>query len=257
MKRGCIFLFIFSQMFMLCAHAKPNAISPTHQMRSLPPMMLGMTGAKNLGFMTARDMLRSTPSGITIKNVSNAPLSLTGIYIQTLYSNNDGGGPLSANYGSPVGALWSNISLGTSSPGNTTIIGANFLYNMIMNYVYQTVTSNVQPPDTIITPGTADFTLPGGGSVPGNPWTLFLGVVNNGVVTSTTSVSSANDLVYIAQLPDTTSYAQQICVSCDDTQQTCIVSASTSCFASTSSAVQDVPCNLSGSTGCATGVTPP
>ena len=203
--------------------------------------------------MTPRDMFFSTPSGITIKNVSTTnPITLSGVYIQTLYSTN---GPIVANYGSAFGALWSNVTLGTSAPTNTTTIGANFLYNMIMNYGYQSGFA-FSPPvlSNVVTPGT---TTSGTG-----PWLLFLGVTKGAPVTPTSNISgtlgTGNDLVYIAQI--TTSYSQQLCVTCSDATQTCTYTTNTtSCYHgyTTSSPVQNVPCNLDSSANCAPGVYPP
>ena len=124
MKKGVFPLLILGQMVASLSHAQATETQP----------MLSLSANNNTGFMTPRDMFFSTPSGITIKNVSTTnPITLSGVYIQTLYSTN---GPIVANYGSAFGALWSNVTLGTSAPTNTTTIGANFVYNMITGDTY-------------------------------------------------------------------------------------------------------------------------
>jgi hypothetical protein len=192
--------------------------------------------------MTRRDLMLGIDSGITIVNVSSSPVTTTGVYIQALYSPS---GPMGTNYGSAFGVLASSVTLGTTSPSNTTKLGANFLYNMIMNYGYQVfATTN----GTNVTPGAA---------VDGTPWLVFLGVIQGAPVTVTTNISSSNDLVYIAPTSPT-SYSQQICVACNDATQTCTTTSS-GCYHgnTTSSTQQDIPCNLSSTTGCAMGVYPP
>ena len=238
MKKGCILLFIISQLYLSLSYANQHDT----------PMILGTAVDNNRGFVTTRDLFGATTSGITIKNVTSGPgtiYNLTGLYIQTLYSPF---GPEGTNYGSAVGALWSNVTL---SPSATTKVGANFLYNMIMTYLYQNNISTGE--GDVITPGDATG---------GTNWLVFLGVAQGTTVTSTANIYSptpghGNDLVYIDQT--STSFSQQICVTCNDATQTCVLGSTGACYhtTSTSSAEQDIPCNLDGSTGCAAGVYPP
>ncbi len=234
MKKRCILLFIVSQCYLSALHATQHSKLP----------MLEMSFSNKQGFITHRDLLGATTSGISIKNVSTSTYNLTWIYIQTLYSPQ---GPEGINYGAAVGALWSNVTL---APSATTNVGANFLYNMIMNYLYQNNLSTTS--GDVFTPG----------NINGTPWLLFLGVVEGPTITTTYTISSTlghgNDLVYIDQNPST-SYSQQICVTCNDASQTCVLQSGSVCYHTngTSSAVQDIPCNLDGSTGCAAGIYPP
>lgn len=239
MRKICAFLWMLSQTYASSSQANTYAPLVGDQPNEFATTALHIAERKNVGFVTHRDLLFATNAGITIVNVSNGSLNLTGIYIQALFSSD---GALGNNFGSAFGMLWSNVTLGTSSPTNTTRVGANFLYNMIMNYNYQVVTSNQS--GTNETPGSTSS---------GTPWTVFLGVVKGPAVTTTSDIEASDNLVYISGV---TSYSQQICVSCSDITQTCTTAAE--CFGgATSSTQQDVPCNLDGATGCAIGVIPP
>ena len=239
MKQGGIFVVVISLMLGALSPAKA-AISLAMQPSPSTPLMLSLSADRSQGFMTSRDPLNATSSGITLKNVSNSTLALTGLYIQTL---NSGGGAFGTNYGQAFGALWSAVSL---TPASTTSVGANFLYNMLMNYTTQFRLSN-RSDETPPTPGA------------GSPWLMYLGVTQGSPVTLTSDIDASNNLVYISSSGELVSYAQQFCVACSDSTQTCeMVMTAAFCSGLTSSSTQqDVPCTETVNTNCATGISPP
>lgn len=168
-----------------------------------------MLNSKNTEFMTPRDILSATLSQISIKNIGDEA-TVTGIYLFVL---GEGGNacltPLLESEGAPLGALWSpKVTMATNETRN---IGANYLYNMIMVFLYQAHLDGHGP---LGTPGSFNG---------GNTYSVWLGVTNQTVgtdfLTSTSgALNNANQLVqYIdGDLP--------ICftnITCNDSTRLC------------------------------------
>jgi hypothetical protein len=160
-----------------------------------------------IGFLSSGDYLNDSPSGITLRNSSIATqYVVTGLYLQALGTNCSS---LTSYASLGYGAIWVK---GTVPAGNSVSVGGNFLYNMILNFRFQT--------DNNIGPGT-----------PGNPnnvsspsptsWCIKLGLVDGGA--SAASVTVSGNLISYGS-------ATSITVSCDDTTEVCTAGAVTQDF---------------------------
>jgi hypothetical protein len=163
-------------------------------------------------FMTMRDMTFSTPSNLSIMNI-DASITVTGIYIFKLASSptNCDGSVLLDSEGDPFGALWSPKV--TVAHNQIKSIGANYLYNMMMLFLYGAYAQG-QTGGDIYTPGNAD----------GNhEWCLWLGITNQTVGTDTLTCSTcaltlSNILVQFITGDPPISFTN---VTCNDTTRVC------------------------------------
>lgn len=145
--------------------------------------------SKNAEFMTTADMLSATLSNISIKNIGGQD-TVTGIYLFVLGlgAGNACATPLIESEGAPLGALWSPKV--TMANNETRYIGANYLYNMVMLFLYQAYIDGF-PARPLGTPGSYEG---------GNTYCLWIGVTNQTVgtdfLTSTSgALNNANQLV--------------------------------------------------------------
>ena len=141
----------------------------------------GLT-AKTPEFMTMADMTFATPSNITIQNIGSSAITVTGIYIFNLTSNPTDctTDTLLDSEGNPYGALWSPKV--TVAANQTKSIGANYLYNMMMLFLYEAYAEGYTGLD-IYTPGNAN----------GNSqWCLWFGITNQTVGTDSLTSSNGN-----------------------------------------------------------------
>ncbi|NCT56251.1 MAG: hypothetical protein GW760_00855 [Legionella sp.] len=162
-----------------------------------------MLNSKNTEFMTSRDILSATLSQISIQNIG-AEDTVTGIYLFVL---GEGAGnacltPLIESEGAPFGALWSpKVTMATNETRN---IGANYLYNMIMMFLYQ---AHIDGHGALGTPGSFNG---------GNTYCVWLGVTNQtvgtGTLTSTNgALENANQLVQYIEGDLPISFTNIIC----------------------------------------------
>ena len=155
-------------------------------------------------------LLGSTPSGVSIKNVGGSTTTVTSVYIANLYSNTDcNSGQLVASYGNPYGAIWTKINI---AAGVTKDIGGDYLYNMIMRYLFDAYGEN---------PGALTLATPGNGTASNNTWCMVIGITNQVVGSSPLtctlcSLLPANILVNSAGNAVTISNIQ-----CSDATRTC------------------------------------
>ena len=163
-------------------------------------------------FMTMRDMTFSTPSNVSIQNIDVGSITVTGIYISNLTSNPTDctTGTLLDSVGNPYGAMWSPQV--TVAPLQTKSIGANYLYNMIMLFLYGAYVEGHAA--QIYTPGHAED---------GNKnWCLYLGITNealpDGLACSTCALNPFNILVYSIPGDLATSFTN---ITCDDARRVC------------------------------------
>jgi hypothetical protein len=169
----------------------------------------------NQAFMTSADIASATLSNVSIKNTSGAPITVTGIYIYTLSSNPTDctSSTLLESEGSPYGTLWAPKV--TIAQNATSYIGANYLYNMMMFFLYEAKVEG-QTGGNSYTPGNAE-----GGN---NQWCLWLGVTNQAVgsgslTSSTGGLDTSNILVQWTVADPPTSFTN---ITCDDSTRTCI-----------------------------------
>lgn len=180
----------------------------------------GLT-SKTPEFMTMTDMASATPSNVSILYTGNNPsITVTGIYIFNLTSNpiDCTTSTLYDSEGNPYGALWSPIV--TVAQNQTKSIGANYLYNMMMLFLYG---AYVEGRTTqIYTPGNAEDSK--------NQWCLWLGITNQVVGTeeltcSTCALNPSNILVqYIPAVPPHIPADPPISfthITCDDSTRLC------------------------------------
>ncbi|MDP1574848.1 MAG: hypothetical protein Q8L78_07965 [Coxiellaceae bacterium] len=170
--------------------------------------------SKTPEFMTASDMASATLSNVSIKYTGDQPShTVTGIYIYTLTSNpNDcTSSTLFESEGNPYGALWSPKV--TMTQNQTKSIGANYLYNMIMLFLYGAYVEGQAA--AIYTPGNAED---------GNSeWCLWLGITDqlvgtDNLTSSTGSLNPGNILVQFILGDPPKSFTH---ITCDDATRLC------------------------------------
>lgn len=170
--------------------------------------------SKTPEFMTIRDMTAAETSNVRIQYTGNDPsATVTGVYIFNLTSapNDCTISALFESEGNPYGALWAPKV--TMTQNETKSIGANYLYNMMMLFLYGAYVEGQTGTD-IYTPGNANGN---------NEWCLWLGVTNQTVGTdsltcSTCSLNLSNILVQFIFGDPPVSFTN---VRCDDTMRVC------------------------------------
>lgn len=172
--------------------------------------------SKTPEFMTSIDIAAAVPSNISIQYTGSAPITVTGIYIFTLTSNpNDcTTGTVLDSPQDPYGALWSPQVILTQN--QIKYIGANYLYNMMMGFLYGAYVAGAQ--SQIYTPGNAEDG--------NNEWCLWLGITNqtvgtNSLTCSTCNLNLSNVLVQFITGDPPISFTH---VTCDDTTRLCSTS---------------------------------
>ena len=169
--------------------------------------------SKNSAFMTAADVDSATLSNLSIKNTGADPITVTGIYLFVLGLGNEDAcaTPLIESEGAPFGALWSpQVAI---APGETAHIGANYLYNMVMFFLYEAV---LDGHGSLGTPGSYEG---------GDTYCLWLGVtdqtVGTGTLTNTNgAIENGNQLVQVILTPPSNP-VNFTNVTCNDTTRTC------------------------------------
>ena len=173
--------------------------------------------SKTSEFMTTSDMVSATSSGVSIKNTGGSSITVTGIYIYNLTSNPSDctTSALFESEGNPYGALWSPKV--TMTQNQTKSIGANYLYNMMMFFLYGAYVAGQAA--QIYTPGNAED---------GNShWCLWLGITNqtvgtNSLTCSNCALESSNILAqYISPADPLISFTNVVC---DDATRLCSTS---------------------------------
>ncbi len=151
-----------------------------------------------------------TTSKITIKNATNlTTYEVSGFYIQQLTTGNScdvlSGNTHTPSHGTAHGVIWKPVKL---APNDTMELGANFLYQMMSQLLYQTYENS--GPDC--TPGSGQCAV---GNIPDtNQWCIRLGVIKGSPMLPTGAVSSNNDLLSLG-------HSNQIKISCNDAKSTC------------------------------------
>ena len=146
-------------------------------------------------FILSFDDTHVRPSGLTLKNTSTSPITIKSFYLQSLDV-----GSSTPCYGSVIsganmfGALWTS----TEVPVNGVIgVDKNFLYNSMLNFLYQATLSISIPYET---PGAT------------SSWCVKVGLSTASPVSQTSAASSS--------LVDS-SVSADIVISCDDATATC------------------------------------
>lgn len=155
-------------------------------------------------------------SNIVIRNTSaSQTFAITGIFIQQLFQA-DCSTSYFDNHGKLYGVIWSDSI--TFNPSTTTPLGAEYLYSMVMNYLYEAATS----------PGGPVATTPGSGGAT-RTWCIQLGILQGApaqytTYSVTTETNPNPNLSNVVTWTNNTSPAP-IAISCDDGEQQCIASA--------------------------------
>lgn len=204
MKKISIFILFIS--FPLLIIANSFAQQQNNDLKSNQKIALKASHKKStksfIGFLSSSDYLNDTASGITLHNVGSQ-VTVTGLYLQALKETDCTSLTSEANLG--YGGTWVK---GTVLNGGSVTIGGNFLYNMILNFRFQT--------DNSIGPGTPGN--PANSSTPSSTvWCIKLGLVNGSA--SAASVTVSGNLISYAQ-------ATSILVTCNDTTEVCEASSS-------------------------------
>lgn len=172
--------------------------------------------SKTPEFMTMRDMVSATLSNVSIQNTGSSDITVTGIYIANLTSDSTDctGNVLLESFENPYGTLWSPKV--TVAQNQIKSIGANYLYNMMMLFLYGAYVEPVTG-GNLYTPGNA------GGN---NQWCLWLGITNQEVGTgtlmsSTGNLEAANILVQFISGPPADPPISFTRVTCDDATRLC------------------------------------
>ncbi len=170
--------------------------------------------SKTPEFMTMRDLASATPANVSIQNTgTGGAITVTGIYIFNLTSNPSDctTSTLFDSEGNPYGALWSPQV--TVAQGQTKSIGANYLYNMMMLFLY----------GAYVEGHAAQLYTPGNAEDGNNKWCLWLGITNQTVgsdnlTSSTGSLNLTNTLVQFILGDPPISFTK---VTCNDSTRLC------------------------------------
>ena len=178
MKKSLVSMLLFAviSIFAITAYA----VTPSNN-------VAGTTYTNNnsnaLGFMTAVDVLNDSLSGIILHNTGGTDTTLTGIFIQSVSSDEScTNNTLFTASNNGYGILWTNVAVAAGSA--TTSIGANYLYNILnLAFTYASFPNNL---------GT-EPTTPGSNNVIGQQRCIQLGITNASTVVDGDITSLIND----------------------------------------------------------------
>lgn len=157
-------------------------------------------------FMTTSDRLSGSLSLLSVKNNSNTvSYQITSLYVSSLGSdpNDCTAGAIIDSFGNPFGALWTpQVSI---APQEVKSIGANYLYNMLMRYLYNASAEGVI---ALTTPGSSQ-------------WCMYLGVTNqtmgtDNLICTQCNLNPENILVPFENVVENRN------ITCDDATRTCV-----------------------------------
>ncbi len=164
------------------------------------------TSVLSFGGLSSED----SASGLTIKNTSGSSVNVTGIYLTSL----DIADPLNPHpcFGSIVaganafGALWAPVDV---PAGGVVEIGKNYLYNSMLAFLYQTT--------QVV--GSVPVTTPGAPFPASDPplWCTRLGLTKSAPLPQVSAIPLLDTLI----VHNFSDEAEEILISCDDTQQSC------------------------------------
>ena len=213
MKKSGLLLLLLMPFWAIASSSK-SILSETHLPMNSKNNQQGLI-FHNQAFMTSADIDSATLSNVSIQNTSTAPIAVTGIYVSNLSSTPTDctANTLYDSSSDPYGALWAQKV--TIAQNDTSYIGANYLYNMMMIALY--IAKIKGHTEELYTPG--DY-----GEDHQNHWCIYLGVtdqtVGSGSLTSSIgSLESANILAqWISPADPLISFTN---ITCHDSTRTC------------------------------------
>ncbi len=165
---------------------------------------------KLLQFMTSQDHLKDSVSNITLTNTAGSIENVTGLYLQNLWHAT--GGTCGAAfdtatnttvYNSGYGMMFQTVSF---SNNQTAVVGANFLYNMIVQYM---AIAHLQDGITNSTPGASPGT-----------WCIQLGITSTFTTLPPLPCNPADNTYTCLPILLSSDAVNQIAVTCTDSSPT-------------------------------------
>ena len=204
MKKIYLTVLALTQLIGTWAHAEHVHNKQTHQ-----------------AFMTPRDRLKDTTSGISIQ--ATGVFTVTGLYIQNvkITTTTTCDTTYYDNTGKILGEMWGPAAGVSFTSGASQPIGQNYLYSMMMTYLYEANIASTSGVNN--TPGNA------AGVNNNNPWCIELGIMQGAPAKAATSAitnTTSTDTV----LTNLVAGAAQIIITCSDSTQTCTAASTTQNF---------------------------